>query len=126
MRILVPILVWLLTASAGAQGKVDQRDIRVSWARGTPRVSFSAKHLADEKVRKELQSALRKRIVVTVTARSSQSNRTIVQRQFGCDVTRDLWEDGYLVRIANRTERFPSLERAINRCLVVRGLFVGD
>ncbi|MEM8609164.1 MAG: hypothetical protein AAGF92_18830 [Myxococcota bacterium] len=126
MRILVPILVWLLTASAGAQGKVDQRDIRVSWARGTPSVSFSAKHLADEKVRKELQSALRKRIVVTVTARSSQSNRTIVQRQFGCDVTRDLWEDGYLVRIANRTERFPSLERAINRCLVVRGLFVGD
>ncbi|MGB5811502.1 MAG: hypothetical protein WBG86_13270 [Polyangiales bacterium] len=102
------------------------REIGVSWARGAPRVSFSAKDLADERVRKELQSALRKRFVVTVAAKVSGSGRTIVERQFGCDATRDLWEEGYLVRIANRTERFLTLDEALNRCLVVQGLFVGD
>lgn len=126
MRVIAAILVLLLSAAASAQGKLPQREVRVSWARGIPSVSFSAKDLADEKVRKELKSALRKRMVVTVTAKSSASGRSIVQRQFGCDVTRDLWDDGYLVRIANRTERLPSLEKALNRCLVVRGLFVGD
>lgn len=126
MRVLVAILVLLWSASAGAQGNLPVREVRVSWTRGIPSVSFSAKALADAKVRKELQSALRKRMVVTVTAKSSASGRTIVQRQFGCDVTRDLWDDGYLVRIANRTERTLTLEKALNRCLVVRGLFVGD
>ncbi|MEM7137089.1 MAG: hypothetical protein AAF500_10945 [Myxococcota bacterium] len=102
------------------------RKVEVAWSRGIPTVSFSAKHLADERVRKELQSALRKRMVVTVAAHASDSRKRIVQRQFGCDVTRDLWDDGYLVRIANRTERTASLDQALDRCLVVRGLFVGD
>ena len=126
MRLLLPALIWLLAASAIAQKGEPTRDVRVAWTKGIPSVSFSAKDLADEGVRKALQSALRKRLVVTVEARSSTSRRVIVQRQFGCDITRDLWDDGYLVRIANRTERMPSLDSALNRCLVVRGLFVGD
>ncbi len=113
-------------ASASAQTNLPLRDVQVQWSRGAPKVSFSAKDLADERVRNELQSALRKRLVVTVAAHPRGSGRAIVRRQFGCDVTRDLWEDGYLVRIANQTERLPSLEKVLDRCLVVQGLFVGE
>jgi len=118
--------LWLIGASASAQRDLPLRDVQVQWLRGAPKVSFSAKDLADERVRKELQSALRKRLVVTVTAHPRGSGRTIVRRQFGCDVTHDLWEDGYLVRIASQTERLSSLEKALDRCLVVQGLFVGE
>ncbi len=126
MKYWLAACVWLIASSASAQSNLPLRDVQVRWARGAPKVSFSAKDLADERVRNELQSALRKRLVVTVTAHPSGSGRTIVRRQFGCDVTHDLWEDGYLVRIANQTERLPSLEKALDRCLVVRGLFVGE
>jgi len=115
-----------MAASASAQGDLPLRDVQVEWSRGAPKVSFSAKDLADERVRKDLQSALRKRFVVTVAAHPRGSGRTVVRRQFGCDVTRDLWEDGYLVRIGNQTERLASLEKALDRCLVVQGLFVGE
>lgn len=126
MKRWIPIVFLLVAATVSAQGSVPFREIRVSWTKGTPRVSFSAKDLADERVRKELESALRKRLVVTVSARPSGSGRTIVRRQFSCDVTRDLWDDGYLVRIASRTDRLSTLDAALNRCLVVKGLFVGD
>jgi hypothetical protein len=126
VKYLLAALVWLAATSVGAQSDRPLRDVQVVWVRGTPKVSFSAKDLADERVRRELQSALRKRLVVTVSAHPAGSGRTIVRRQFACDVTRDLWDEGYLVRIANRTERLPSLEKAIDRCLVVQGLFVGD
>ncbi len=126
MKYWLAALVWLMAESASAQSGLPLRDVRVVWSRGAPKVSFSAKDLADERVRKELQSALRKRLVVTVAAHVGGSARTIVRRQFGCDVTHDLWEDGYLVRIGNRTERLPTLEKALDRCLVVKGLFVGE
>lgn len=115
-----------MASSASAQSDLPLRDVQVQWSRGSPKVSFSAKDLADERVRKELESALRKRLVVTVAAHPAGSSRTIVHRQFGCDVTHDLWEDGYLVRIGSRTERLPTLNKALDRCLVVRGLFVGE
>ena len=47
-------------------------------------------------------------------------------RQFSCDVTRDLWEDGYLVRIGDHSERLKTLDQVLDRCLVVQGLFVGE
>jgi hypothetical protein len=89
-------------------------------------VSFSAEDLADERVRRELSSGLRKRMEVTVSAHLSGSNWKMGVRQFGCDVTRDLWEDGYLVRIGDQSERLKTLEQVLERCLVVQGLFVGD
>ncbi len=115
-----------MAANASAQADLALRDVQVVWSRGAPKVSFSAKDLADERVRQELRSALRKRLVVTVSAHPRGSGRTIVRRQFGCDVTHDLWEDGYLVRIGNQTERLRSLAEALDRCLVVQGLFVGE
>ncbi len=125
MRYALIACLWLFAVVAAAQTS-SERDVAVTWSRGAPKVSFSAKDLADAKVRKELESALRKRIVITVSAQVGGSGRTIVTRQFGCDVTRDLWEDGYLVRIGTRTERLSTLDKALDRCLVVEGLFVGE
>ena len=117
----------VLTASvAYAQSNLPVRDVAFTWARGAPQVSFSAKDLADERVRQELSSGLRKRLVVTVGSHLKGSNWRMAMRQFACDITRDLWEDGYLVRIGNRGQRLQTLEQAVNRCLVVKGLFVGE
>ena len=126
MRCWLAALVWLWAGSASAQRDLPLRDMQMVWSRGVPKVSFSAKDLANERVRNELRSALRKRLVVTVAAHVGGSARTIVRRNFSCDVTYDLWEDGYLVRIGTKTERLPSLEKALDRCLVVQGLFVGE
>jgi hypothetical protein len=119
-------LVLLLATVAYAQSGLPLRDFGMSWSRGAPKVSFSAKDLADERVRKELSSGLRKRLVVTVGSHLKSSNRRMAVRQFACDVTRDLWEDGYLVRLGNRSERLKTLEQALDRCLVVEGLFAGE
>jgi len=119
-------LILLIAAVAHAQSGPAVRDVGVTWTRGTPKVSFSARDLADERVRQELTSGLRKRIVVTVASHLKSSNWRIAVRQFGCDVTRDLWEDGYLVRIGARSERLKTLEEVLDRCLQVEGLFVGE
>lgn len=126
MRFGLVALVLLIAAVASGQSHLPLRDFGVSWSRGAAKVSFSAKDLADERVRRELSSGLRKRLVVTVGAHLGGSNRTMGVRQFGCDVTRDLWEDGYLVRIGDHSERLKTLDRVLDRCLVVQGLFVGE
>lgn len=120
----VAFLVASLALVAAAQ--LEPRDVGVVWARGTPKVSFSAKDLADDRVRQELASGLRKRIVVTVGSHLKSSNWRMAVRQFGCDVTRDLWEDGYLVRIGPQSERLKTLDQVLDRCLKVDGLFVGE
>ncbi|MGB3049517.1 MAG: hypothetical protein WBB42_00875 [Polyangiales bacterium] len=126
MRFGPAALILLIAAVAYGQSQLPLRDLGVTWSRGTARVSFSAKDLADETVRRELSSGLRKRIEVTVRAHLNGSNWTMGVRQFGCDVTRDLWEDGYLVRIGDQSERLKTLEQVLDRCLVVQGLFVGE
>ncbi|MGB5375736.1 MAG: hypothetical protein WBN15_18300 [Polyangiales bacterium] len=126
MRFAVAALVLLVAAVAYGQSKLPKRDLGVAWSRGAARVSFSARDLADERVRQQLSSGLRKRIEVTVSAHLNGSNWSMGVRQFGCDVTRDLWEDGYLVRIGDQSERLKTLEQVLDRCLVVQGLFVGE
>lgn len=126
MRFALAALVLLIAAVAYGQSQLPLRDLGVTWSRGAAKVSFSARDLADERVRRELSSGLRKRLVVTVSAHLSGSNWKMGLRQFGCDVTRDLWEDGYLVRIGDRSERLKTLEQVLDRCLVVQGLFVGE
>ena len=126
MRFAVAALVLLVAAVAYGQSKLPKRDLGVAWSRGAARVSFSARDLADERVRQQLSSGLRKRIEVTVSAHLNGSNWRMGVRQFGCDVTRDLWEDGYLVRIGDQSERLKTLEQVLDRCLVVQGLFVGE
>jgi len=119
-------LVLLTATVVYAQSQLPLRDFGVTWSRGAPKVSFSAKDLADERVRQELSSGLRKRLVVTVGSHLKGSDRRMAVRQFSCDATRDIWEDGYLVRIGNRSERLKTLEQVLNRCLAVGGLFAGE
>jgi hypothetical protein len=117
----------LLTATVVyAQWQLPRRDFGVTWSRGAPKVSFSAKDLADERVRQELSSGLRKRLVVTVGSHLKGSDWRMAVRQFSCDATRDIWEDGYLVRIGTQSERLKTLEQVLNRCLAVEGLFAGE
>ncbi len=126
MRYWLAALVLLTATVAYAQSHLPPREVRVTWSRGAPKVSFSAKDLADERVRQELSSGLRKRLVITVGSHLKGSNRRIALRQFGCDATLDLWDDDYLVRIGNRSERLQTLEQVLNRCLAIEGLFVGE
>ena len=124
MRYWLAPLVLLTAVVASAQ--LPLRDFGVTWARGAPKVSFSAMDLADERVRQELSSGLRKRLLVTVGSHLKGSNRRMAVRQFGCDVTLDLWDDDYLVRIGNHSERLQTLDDVLNRCLAVEGLFAGE
>lgn len=126
MRYGVAALVLLTATVAFAQSQLPARDFGVAWSRGAPKVSFSAKDLADERVREELSSGLRKRLVVTVSSHLRSSNWRMAVRQFGCDVTLDLWGDDYLVRIGSRTERLGTLDAVLDRCLSVQGLFAGE
>ena len=126
MRRWLAVLVLLVTAVASAQSSRPVRDMHVAWDRGVPKVSFSAKDLADERVRQELSGGLRKRLVVHVSAHVGGSNQRLARRTFACDVTRDLWDDGYLVRIGTSSMRFKSLEQVLDHCLAVEGLFVGE
>ena len=126
MRHWLAALVVCVSAVAYAQSHFPARDVTVVWDRGAPKVSFSAKDLADERVERELSSGLRKRLVVNVSAHFKGSNYQLARRSFGCDVTRDLWADGYLVRIGGQSLRFKTLDRVLDHCLAVRGLFVGE
>jgi hypothetical protein len=122
----ITALALLFASVAVAQIHLPARKVEVQWDRGAPRVTFSAKDLADDRVREELSSGLRKRVVVHVSSHFKSSNWSLVQRSFSCDITKDLWEDGYLVRIGSRTERLKTLDKVLARCLDVKGLFVGE
>jgi len=100
--------------------------MKVEWDRGSPKVSFSAKDLVDESVRRELSSGLRKRLLIRVSAHFQGSNKQLAVRQFSCDVTRDLWEDGYVVRIGKQSKRFETLDDVLRHCLSIKGLYVGE
>jgi hypothetical protein len=126
VRYWLAALVLLTATVAYAQSQLPLRDVGVTWSRGAPKVSFSAKDLADERVRQELSSGLRKRLVVTVGSHLKGSNWRMAVRQFGCDVTLDLWDDDYLVRIGHQSERLKTLEHVLDRCLAVEGLFAGE
>ena len=126
MRYWLAALFLLIASAAYAQSQLPVRDVEVTWSRGAPKLSFSAKDLADERVRQELSSGLRKRLVVEVGSHLKGSDWRMAVRQFSCDATRDLWDDGYLVRIGTHSERLKTLEQVLDRCLAVEGLFAGE
>ena len=65
-------------------------------------------------------------MVVNVSSHFKSSNWSLVKRSFSCDITKDLWEDGYLVRLGSNSERYKTLDKVLRRCLDVGGLFVGE
>ena len=125
IRLACVVLLCAIAHPVAAQGKPPIRKIGVQWADGSPRLSFSAKDLANEDVRKELGSGLRKRIVVTAQAYVDGSKALIASRKFSCAVTYDLWESAYVVKVGNRYELAADLDKVLARCLVVKGLIVG-
>ena len=125
-RIARPLAIALAVLWASvAFAQLSNRRVGVAWRDGAPHLSFSARDLATRDVRRELESGLRKQILVTVQAFRSGSRAPIAQRQLGCSVTYDLWEDTFIVRLGRETELYPDLDQVLSRCLAVRHLRVG-
>lgn len=116
--------VTLLTAVALAQ--LRTRRVGVEWRDGVPHVSVGLRDLVSRRVRRELQSGLRKRIVVTAQAYRVGNSRALATRSFSCSVTYDLWAESYVVRVGSRSETFQELRQVVDRCLSIRGLPVGQ
>lgn len=121
---LFALLIALAAATAFAQ--ISQRRIGVRWRNNVPRISVGLRDLVNARVREELRSGLRKRIVVTAQAYREGNSRPLATRTFSCAVTYDLWEQSFNVRIGRGTERFARVEEVIDRCLAIDGMPVGQ
>jgi hypothetical protein len=110
-----------LTSVAFAQAHLARRRVGVAWSDGVPRLSVSIADLADARVRRSLESGLRKSIVITTQAYEVRNNHLVATREHTCSVTYDLWEDAYVIRRDRRTLVEPSLDAVIGACLVLHG-----
>lgn len=120
---LLALAVALTAAVAVAQ--LSSRRVGVDWRRGVPRLHVGIQDLADTRVRRALQSGLRKRIVITAQAFTASNDRLIASRGFQCAVTYDLWQESFAVEVGSRVERFDTLEQVVERCLGIEGMPVG-
>jgi hypothetical protein len=111
---------------AYAQSELAERTVRVAFRDGRPLVTASLVDLADARVRRSLESGLRKSIVVTVQAFQEGSDRLVAQTQETCFVTYDLWEDNYVVRTGRNTAVHGTIPAVLSACLSLRRLPVGD
>jgi hypothetical protein len=125
LLVLVLLVTCLGAASAAAQALATRR-VGIQWEAGTPRVTFSARDLVNAAARRELESGLQKRILLTVQAFDARSLRPIATERVTCGATYDLWEESYIVRIGRRTERHPDIASVLTRCLVANRLRVGS
>lgn len=121
---LLAFVALAITASAFAQRST--RRLGVNWQDGVPRVSFSARDLIDSRVRRDLASGVRKRLVLTVQAFREGGGAPIATREVVCSVHWDVWQERYFVARGRAAERpVPSLAGVLRRCLVVHQLPVG-
>lgn len=116
----------LLAATAFAQARLPERATTLGFRSGALTVSFSARDLADEAVRRSLGSGLQKSFLLTVQTYARGSSAPIAAAQVPCRVTYDLWEEAFVVRRGHRSELHRSVDAAIDRCLVVNGMQVAD
>lgn len=119
------VVLGLALLSTVALAQLRTRRVGVHWENGVPQVSVGLRDLVSRRVRRELQSGLRKRIVVTAQAYRVGNSRALATRTFSCAVTYDLWQESYVVRIGSRSETFQELRQVVDRCLSIRGLPVG-
>lgn len=115
----------LLATSAVAQRGLSERRVGVQWRDGAPHISVSARDLVDARVRRELQSGIQKRVVVTVQSYRTGSPRPIATRSFTCRVTYDLWQRAYVTRLGGETSNHQTVAEVIEHCLDVRRMRVG-
>ncbi|MFK7998706.1 MAG: hypothetical protein AB8H86_03885 [Polyangiales bacterium] len=120
------VVLGLALLSTVALAQLRTRRVGVRWENGVPQVSVGLRDLVSSRVRRELQSGLRKRIVVTAQAYRVGNSRALATRTFSCAVTYDLWQESYVVRIGSRSEVFQELRQVVDRCLSIRGLPVGQ
>jgi hypothetical protein len=114
----------LLAAGAAAQSLATRR-VGVRWRQGVPHVSVSVSDLVDANARRALASGLQKHLIMTVQAYEVGASQPFATTRVQCAATYDLWEESYIVRIGRRSERHPSVNAVIERCLVARELAVG-
>jgi hypothetical protein len=115
-----------LTSLVFAQAHFAQRRVGLSWSGGVPHVSVSLADLADARVRRSLESGLRKSVVITAQAYAAGSNRLLATSEQTCSITYDLWEDAYVVRAGRRTSVHRTLDSVIDACLVLRRFAIGE
>ena len=109
-----------------AAAQLSMRRIGVQWREKVPHISFSARDLANNEVRDSLESGLQKRLLVTLQAYRDGRASPFLTLPRTCSVTYDLWDESYLVRVGRATERHPTLETVLERCLVLRGVAFGS
>jgi hypothetical protein len=101
----------------------------VGWEDDAPRVSFSARDLANQSVRDKLQSGLPQTITMRIYAYRDGRSEPVAVVPRSCRVVYDLWEEVFRVQLqteaADRTLTARSLDDVLDHCLVVRRVTVG-
>jgi hypothetical protein len=126
--------LWAPPSPGGPQAlaqDVPGRTLGVWWQEGSPRLYFSARDLASADVRRKLESGLPQNLFMRIYAYDADApSEPLAVAPLGCRVTRDFLDDSYRVQLqtasGDRTESLPNLDAVLARCLVVRGLQVGD
>jgi len=125
---LLAVLLLAVPATAHAQ-RVATRRIGVSWEDGIPRVTFSARDVINDHVRRELRSGLQRTLVTTIFAYRQGGGRPIAASVRRCHVVYDMWEETYRVQVqtpeSDRTQFVDSFDDAVQRCVVFREVPVG-
>ena len=100
----------------------------IRWREGVPNVHFSAADLADERVRRKLESGLPQTLVMRIYGYREDGQPLSVTAR-SCRVTFDLWEEVYRVEVqdgaSDRSETHGAIDAVLRRCLVADHLPVG-
>lgn len=119
------------TPPAAGQEPVPVRRLGVGFSdEGVPRLTFSARDLADRPgVRAKLGNGLRQTVLMRAWARAADGGRTIALAARMCRITYDLWEEAWRVERRDpggeATLRADGLAAVLDACVVARGFPVG-
>jgi hypothetical protein len=130
MRALLTLALLLLVTPVHAQdARVRTRRVGAHWRDGVPHVDFSARDLADERLRERLSSGLPETLLMRVYAYRPGANAPLAVAPLSCTVTFDIWEEVYSVLVqdagTDRTETYDDLDGVLSRCLRAQRMPVG-
>ena len=118
-----------VSGAVSAEAQVGTRRVDVEWREGRPWVSFDARSMIDEHVRREFQSGLRRSLVYRVYAYSGNGGSPIAIEQLALRVTYDLWDDQYRIQEQSSAARVEvvaaDLDAALARCFEIRNVPIG-
>lgn len=121
-------LVLLCAAGTHGQEGIPPRRLGIRWQGSVPQLTFSARDLVNQEVRKKLRSGLPQTIELQVLA-LEKSKKPVAVTARSCRVVYDLWEDVYRVQILtprkDRSVLVRSLDDVLDRCVVARRLQIG-